>query len=132
MPELIFLIHKSKEDIKLGLEKSDFINIESKIVESGTYDALLFITKYIKFYTNNKELDAPEYPLEEHINAIFKQEEDIMLPLLELENETKESILKKLVFAKDIAHIAEELNMSILFKKMAAIISHYIQHDNLK
>lgn len=117
--------HKINPSIKFKIRNPAFKY--DKEIEYGNLDALKFVVNYINYYSNDKiEFEYPEYPLEHHINDIFKEEQDLFLPLLETENETSESIIHKIKFARDIAYIAEEVGYTKLFKKISAIIAHYL------
>ncbi len=120
--------HKNNPSIKFEIKNPSFKY--DKDIRSGDLEALKFVINYINYYNeDSKELDAPEYPLEHHINDIFKEEQNLFLPLLELENDSIEDIIKRIKFAKNIAYISEEIGYNKLFKKMAAIIAHYLNSN---
>lgn len=90
------------------------------IINSGTEDALVFIVKYLNYYETDEEIQPPEHPLMENIELkdMFELEEHIFQDLLDI---------KHIVFLGQLIKIAEELDMPLLLKKLAAIIAYNMQ-----
>lgn len=108
--------------VNIYAEKKSNILSKNKlnIIKSGDTSALIFVIKYLNFYESEVEMCAPEFPLIENIDLkdLFEQETFIFEELLISDN-------KEMLY--NVVKIADELNMEILLKKLAAIFAHNMQ-----
>lgn len=107
--------------IKLSL----MFNLNKTItLDNVSNDAVIFIVKYLNFYSVNEELPPPEHPLLDDISLIdiFELESHIFGDILFTTN-----IKKNISFINDIVKIATILKMEFLSLKLAAIMCYYTQ-----
>jgi hypothetical protein len=103
------------------------LNNKIKIkIESGDNKALIFVVKYINFYSQTIEIPSPEHPLMENVNIadIFELEINIFEEFIHITDPDVFDEKSKII--NEIMDIAEELEMEILSDKMAAITSYYM------
>lgn len=122
--ERIILVNES------ALKRSKYLELnktqEKIIITKGNQDALIFIIKYLNFYSTIEEVPIYDHPLPENVALaeLFELEQIIFGDLLNMTN-----LDQKIVFVKNLIDIAEELDLNVLFEKLSCILCYYMMHS---
>lgn len=89
-------------------------------VKSGSNNAVIFVVKYLNYYSNHTEINPPEHPLSDNTNLhdLFEREAHIFGDLLDIDIQMQ--------YLKDILSVAEELGVESLVQKISAILCFFM------
>lgn len=118
------IIYKVNNNAVKIAKRIDPTNIN--IINIGSEKSMIFIIKYLNYYSTNEEIIAPEKPSEiQSLIELFELEVNIFGELLNIHN-----IEQNKYFVNELINIALKLDMPILVDKLHDIMAYYMMSIN--